>query len=130
MAPIGSAGPAVSLTVSGQSGRLALSRPLPTWPHIVKPNQIDVLAFTVLRHLEQIHDAQETRLARQLPSDIRKTDWLDRIHLDLTFVHPVPVAHFDVGPRPYSDAASDFTATNSVAKALGEDHEDEFTPGG
>src|ERR1035441_8878738 len=50
---------------------------------------IDVLAFTVLRHFEQIDDAQEARLARQLPSDIRQTDWLDRIHFDLTFFHPV-----------------------------------------
>jgi hypothetical protein len=29
-----------------------------------------------------------------------------------------------VGPRPYTHAASDFSATNSLAKALGEHHEE------
>jgi len=38
---------------------------------------MDVLAFTVLRHLEQIDDAQESRLARQLASDIGEADWLN-----------------------------------------------------
>src|ERR1035441_10679471 len=85
---------------------------------------IDFLAFTVLRHFEQIDDSQESRLARQLPSDIRQTDWLDRIHFDLTFFHTIPVADFDVGPHPYSDAASDLSAANSVAQALGEHHEE------
>jgi NAD(P)-dependent dehydrogenase (short-subunit alcohol dehydrogenase family) len=102
--------------------RLALA--LATWPHIVKPNEIDVVASTVFRHLEQIDDTQKSRFSRQLPSDIRKTDWLDRIHLDLTFFHPVPVADLDVGAHPYSDAASNFSATNSLAKALGKHHEE------
>src|ERR1022692_952693 len=44
------------------------------------------------------------------------------------FFHPVAVADFDVGPRPYSDAASDFSATNSVSKALGEHHEESLHP--
>jgi len=81
----------------------------------VEPNQIDVFTFTVLRNLEQIDKTQETRLACQLRSDIRKTNRRDRIHLDLTFFHAVPDAHFDMGTRPYSDAASDFSATNSLA---------------
>src|ERR1017187_6622666 len=98
------------------------------WRQIVESDQIDILAFAVLRHLEQIDDAQEARLAGQLPSDIRKTDWLDRIHLDLTFFHPVPVADLDVGAHPYSDAASDLAATNTVAEALGEHHEESLHP--
>ena len=101
---------------------------LSAWTDVVEPYQIDVLAFAVLRHLEKIDDTQETRLARQLPSDIRKTYWLDRVHLDLTLFHPVPVADFDVGPHPYSDAASDFAATNSLAKTLGEYHEESLHP--
>ena len=90
----------------------------------MEPNQINVLAFTVLRHLEKIDDTQESRLARQLPSDIREADRLDRIHFDFTFVYSVAVADFDLGARPDSHAASDFTATNSVAQVLGEDHEE------
>jgi hypothetical protein len=89
----------------------------------VESNQIDILAFTVLRDLEQIDDTEEARLARQLRSDIRKTDRLDRIDLDLTFFHGVTGAHFDVGTRPYPDTASDFAATNSLAKPPGEHHE-------
>lgn len=90
----------------------------------MEPNQIDILAFTVLRNLEHIDDTQETRLSRQLRSDGQKTDRLDRIHFDLTFVHTVPGAHFDVGASPESDTASDFSATNAGAKTLGEDHEE------
>lgn len=88
----------------------------------MEPNQVDIFASTVLGDLEQIDETKETRLARQLWSDIGKTDRLDRIHLDLTFFHPVPRTHFDMGTHPYSDAASDFSATNSLAKPLGEHH--------
>jgi hypothetical protein len=89
----------------------------------VEPNQIDILALAVLRNFEQVDDAEETRLARQLRSDIRKTNRLDRIDLDLTFFHGVTDAHFDVGTHPYPDTAGDFSATNSFAKPLGEHHE-------
>jgi hypothetical protein len=81
----------------------------------VEPNQVDILAFTVLRDLEQIDQTKETRLSRLLRSDIRKTDWLDRIHLDFTFFHSVPGTYFDMRARPNSYAAGDFSATNSFA---------------
>ena len=95
----------------------------------MEPNQIDIFAFTVLGNLEQIDEPQETRLARQLWSDVGKTDGRDGIHLDLTFFHAVPGAHFDVGTHPYSDTASDFTAANSLAKPLGEHHEESLHSG-
>jgi hypothetical protein len=88
----------------------------------VESNQINILAFTVFRNLEQINYAKESRLARQRWSDIRKTDGLNRIHLDFTFFHSVPGACFDVRARPESDAAGDLSATNSFAKALFEHH--------
>jgi hypothetical protein len=81
----------------------------------VEPNQIDILTFAVLCDLEQINDSKETRLARQLGSDIGKADGRDRIHLDRAFFHGVAAAYFDMGPGPDSDAASDFSAANSVA---------------
>jgi hypothetical protein len=77
----------------------------------------------VLRDLEQIDDAQESRLSCQRWSDIQKSDRLDRIHFDLAFVHTVSVADLDVESLPYSDTASDFSATNSIAEPLGEHHE-------
>ena len=35
----------------------------------MEPDQINVLTFTVLRDFEEVEDAKETRLARQLRSD-------------------------------------------------------------
>ena len=88
----------------------------------MESDEIDVLAPTVLRDLEEVDHTLETRRARQLWSDIRETDRQDRIHLDLTLFHPVAVADLYVWTHPYADAASDFAAPNSVAQALGEDH--------
>lgn len=88
----------------------------------MEPNQIDILALTVLRDFKQIDDTKETRLSRQLWSNFKKPDRLDRIHLDLTFVHSVPDAYFDMRASPDSDAASDFSETNSIAKTFGEHH--------
>ena len=96
----------------------------------MEPDQIDILAFIVLGDLEQIDETQEARLARQLRSDVRKANRRDRVHFDLTLIHAVPGAHFDMGTRPYSNTASDFTATNSLAKSLREHHKREFTNGG
>ena len=89
----------------------------------MKPHQINILALTVLRDLKQIYNTQESRLARQCWGDIRKADRLNRIHFDLTFFHPIPVAHFDTGTHPYPDAAGNFSPTNSIAKPLGKRHE-------
>jgi len=88
----------------------------------MKPHQINVLSFTVLRDFEQIDDAQEARLSRQHWSDVLKTDLVDRIHDNLTFVDTVAVAHFDMWACPYADAASDFSPADAVAKPLGEYH--------
>ena len=93
----------------------------------MESNEIDILAFTVPGNLQQIDETEETRLARQLRGDIGKTDRLDRIDLNLAFFHAVPDAHFDMGARPDSNAASDFPAANSLAKPLGEHHDEKFT---
>jgi hypothetical protein len=78
----------------------------------------------VLRNLKQIEDTQEAGLPSQGRSDIRKSNRRDRIHLDLSFFHRVPSPHFDVRTGPNSDAAGDFSATNSVAETLGEKHKE------
>src|SRR5690348_9091853 len=88
----------------------------------MKSNQVDVLAPAVLRDFQQIDDAQKTRFARQLGSDVRKPDRRDRIHFDFAFIHRVPVAHLDVRPHPDADAARDFSAPHSLAQPFGEDH--------
>jgi hypothetical protein len=82
----------------------------------------------VLGDLEQIYETQKARFASQLWSDIWKTNGLYGIDFDLTFFHSITGADFDVGTHPDSDAASDFTAANSLAKTLGEDHDASLHP--
>ena len=96
----------------------------------MEADQIDVFAFAVLGDFQQIDEAQETRFARQLRSDVRKADRLDGIDFDLAFFHAVAVADLDVGARPDADAARDFAAADSLAKALGEHHEKSLHPSG
>ena len=86
----------------------------------METNQIDVAAFTVFSYPKQIDDAQETRLSRQFRSDIRETDRLDRIHFNISFLHAISRVYSNVRASPDSHAASDFSATNSLAKTLGE----------
>jgi hypothetical protein len=93
----------------------------------MEADQIDILPLTVPGNLEQIDDTEETGLACQLWSDIGKTDGLDGINLDLAIFHAVAGAHFDVRTRPDSDTAGDFSATNAVAKAPGEYHEESLS---
>jgi len=77
----------------------------------------------VLRDLEQVQYAKESRLARQLRSNIWKPYWLNRIDLNLAFLHTVPRADSDVRTLPDSHTASDFSATYSLAKSFSELHE-------
>jgi len=93
----------------------------------VEPDQIDVLPPAVLCNLKQIEDAKESRLERQRRGNIRKSDRFDGVHLDLAFFHTVPRTNFDVGAHPESDTASDLSATNSLAKAFRERHENTLT---
>ena len=89
----------------------------------MEPDKIDILSFAMLRDLEQVDETQKSRLARQSRRDIRETDGLDGIYFDLTFFHAISFAYSNVWTRPYSDAASDFSAANAVAKPLGEHHD-------
>jgi hypothetical protein len=93
----------------------------------MEPDQINILARTVLCNLEKIDNAEEPRLPRQLRRDIRKTDRLNGIHFDFTFFHPVSPSGFDMRTLPDSNAARDFPAPNSFPKSLRKHHADEFT---
>ena len=82
----------------------------------MKTDQIDVFPPTVLGHLKEIQDAQKTRSLRQLWSDIRKTNLLDRIDFDLAgLVKPIPAANLDVRTHPYTHADRDVTPPNSLS---------------
>jgi uncharacterized protein YdhG (YjbR/CyaY superfamily) len=96
----------------------------------VETDQIDILAPSVFRDLQQINHTQEPRLSRQLRSDVHKADRLDGVHLDLTFFHAVSSARFDVRAHPDPYAARDFSAANSLAETLGERHDESLHPAG
>jgi hypothetical protein len=53
---------------------------------------------------------------------------LDRIDLNLAFLHTVPRTYCDVGTGPDSHTASDFSATYSLAKSFSERHEESLRP--
>jgi hypothetical protein len=76
----------------------------------------------VLRYFEQVEDTQKSRLARQFWRNIRKSDRFDGVHLDLAFPYSVSDTHCDVRTHPDSDTARDLSATDSLAKTLGEHH--------
>jgi hypothetical protein len=81
----------------------------------VEPDQVDVLALTVLRSLEEIDDTLEAGLLSQAWGDIRETDRQDRVHPDRALSHPVATASLDVRTSPDPDAAGDLPAANSLA---------------
>ena len=88
----------------------------------MKPDQVDVIARTMLRYLEQIDHAQETGFKRQLMSDIVQRDLLDGIDLNFTVLHAVTVAHLDLRTHPDANAAGDGPAPYTLPKTLRENH--------
>ena len=108
--------------------RLTPPHSLPARPHVVEPDQINILASTMFRDLEQVQNAKESRLARQFRSNVRKPDRLNRIDFNLAFLDTVSRAHSDAGTHPDSHAASDLSPTYSLAKPLSEHHDESLRP--
>jgi hypothetical protein len=96
------------------------------WPRargqVVEPDQIDVLAASVLGDRQEVFHIGETRLAREIVGDVVELDRLDRFDLDLAIIHRIASADFDVRAHPDADAAADASASNAFAKTLGKDH--------
>jgi len=90
----------------------------------VEPDQVNILTSTVFRDFEQVQNAKESRLARQFRSNIWKPYRLNRIDLNLAFLHTVSRTYSDAGTRPDSHTASDFSATYSLAKSFSERHDE------
>jgi hypothetical protein len=89
---------------------------------IVKPDEIDISAFAVTSNLEKIDHSKEARLARQLRSNVRKTDGLDGVHFDFACLHPIPPAYLNMRTCPDAYAARDFSSTNAIPQTPGERH--------
>src|SRR5258706_5961784 len=102
--------------------RLFPPESLAPWPHIVEPHQVNLLASTVLRHLQQIQHAQKPRLPCQFRSNVRETDRLNRIDLDRPFSHRVSRANSHMRTHPEPHAARNFLSPNALAQPLREHH--------
>src|SRR5438876_9930698 len=57
------------------------------FPYTTLFRSINILTSTVFRDFEQVQNAKEPRLARQFRSDIWKPYRLNRIDLNLAFLH-------------------------------------------
>lgn len=90
--------------------------------NVVKPNDIDVFAASMLRELEEVGDALETARSRKIGSNVVARDLNDRIDLDLALLHSISLACRYARPMPYANAASDRTRSDTVAQILCEEH--------
>jgi len=88
----------------------------------MEANQVGLLAFAVPRDLQEIVNAVEPRFARQIVRDVVDGNRRNRIDDDVSIVHRVAAAHFDMQPRPDADAAFDSAAPDPLAKAFSEHH--------
>jgi hypothetical protein len=99
-----------------------------SWRQIVEAYQVDILALAVLRYFEQVQNAQKARDAREFWSDIGESDGFDGVDFDVAVVHGVLGTYCNAGAQPDAYAAGDFSAADTVAKALGEDHGESLIP--
>jgi len=97
---------------------------------IVEADQVDILASSMPRDLQQIGEAEETGFSRELRRNLRKLDRLDGVDLDLAFVHTVTGADPYVRTTPNANAAGNLSPTDSFAKTFGEDHAKSLHPVG
>src|SRR5437660_7222802 len=88
----------------------------------MEPDQVHVRAGTMLRGLEQVLHAVETRLPRQVIGDVADLDRYDRVHHDTSIVHGVTAARLDLGALPDPDAASDPPTPDALTKPFAEHH--------
>jgi len=88
----------------------------------MEAHEVNVLTLAMLRNLKQIQHPKKSRRTRQLRRYIRKPDRLDRIHLDLTFLHAISASHSDTRAHPDANGTGNLPASNSFAKPLGKHH--------
>ena len=81
----------------------------------MEPYQIDLIAFAVLRDLQQIQHAEKSGFTRKLMSNVRQSNRLYGKDLDLTFVHAVPATHGNVWAGPDANGVRDLSAPDALA---------------
>jgi hypothetical protein len=76
----------------------------------------------VARDLEQLGDALEPGLARQIARDLPARDRRDGIDHDVAVVHRIAATGLDVRMQPDAHAAPDASASDSIAQPFREYH--------
>src|SRR5580658_7877792 len=94
----------------------------------MEADQVDILSSTMFRHLKQVQNTQKPRLASQFRSNIRKPDRLNRVHLNLAFLHAVPGTHPHPRTHPDPHTARNLPALHPVPKPFGKHHAESLTP--
>ena len=92
----------------------------------MKSDQVDVVAFAMLRDLEQVQYAEKSGFPCQLVSNVRQSNRLDREDLDFAVIHTVSAAHRDMRACPDSDGACDLSAADAIAESLRKHHVEAF----
>jgi len=88
----------------------------------MEANEVDVLATAMFCDLEQIENSKKSRFAREFWRNVWEPDRFDGINFDGAFVHGVSVTNQNMRTGPKTDAAGDFSVTNSFPKSFGKYH--------
>src|SRR4026209_544725 len=88
----------------------------------MKLNQVHLVAAAVSCDSQQIIHTLEPRFPGQIVRDVGDGNRRNRIHDDVSLVHPVTATHLYMGARPDTNAASDSPVPDSLSKAFGEQH--------
>ena len=88
----------------------------------MEPDEINILARTVFRHVEQVDDVLEPAGSCEIRSDFAERNRDDRIDFDFAALHAVSLTRPNVWPLPHADAGCDRTRSHAVAKVLDEEH--------
>jgi hypothetical protein len=88
----------------------------------MESNQVNLVTAAVSCDSQHVIHALEPRFTRQIVGDVGDGNRRNRIHDDMTLVHPVATTHLHMRTRPDADGAPDSPAPDSLAKAFGEQH--------
>ena len=88
----------------------------------METNEINILASTVFRNVEQVDYVLEPAGSCEIRSDVAQCNRDDRIDFDFAALHAVSLTRPYVWPLPHADAGRDLTRSHAVAKILDEEH--------
>ena len=88
----------------------------------MESNQVHLVADAVFCDSQQIIRALEPRFTSQIVRDVGESDLRNRIHDYVALVHRVTASYLYMGTGPDPNAAFDYPAPDSPAKAFGEYH--------